>query len=168
MTEPLHHVHGVPVFAVAGKADVPDQHRASFSVEVPTNVAEIGASAFDGCTGLTSIQLPDTLTAIGSSAFEGCGAVASIMQPDGRAFSGTIAGISGENLPVLQTHPKVLQWENNRNRYVPIHSHPLKQSRRMRSETLHFVDHPYFGILISVKSFDYAAEELDIPSDNSD
>ena len=71
--------------------------------------------------------------------------------------------------PVLaKAHPKVLQWENNRNRYVPIHSHPLKQSRRMRSETLHFVDHPYFGILISVKSFDYAAEELGIPSDNSD
>ena len=71
--------------------------------------------------------------------------------------------------PVLaKAHPKVLQWENNRNRYAPIHSHPLKQSRRMRSETLHFVDHPYFGILISVKSFDYADEELDLPLGNSD
>lgn len=68
---------------------------------------------------------------------------------------------------LAKAHPKVVQWENNRNRYLPIHSHPLKQSRRMRSETLHFIDHPYFGILVSVKSFEYAAEDLQLSLENS-
>lgn len=69
---------------------------------------------------------------------------------------------------LAKANPKVVQWENNRNRYLPVHSHPLKQSRRMRSETLHFIDHPYFGILVSVKGFDYAAEDLDASINNSD
>lgn len=38
-------------------------------VAIPNSVTEIGDSAFDGCTGLTSVTIPDSVTAIGRSAF---------------------------------------------------------------------------------------------------
>ncbi|MCQ2298981.1 MAG: leucine-rich repeat domain-containing protein, partial [Bacteroidales bacterium] len=41
-------------------------------VKVPDSVTEIGAYAFDDCTGLTSIVIPDSVTEIGDHAFGGC------------------------------------------------------------------------------------------------
>jgi hypothetical protein len=51
-------------------------------------------------------------------------------------------------------YPQVARWESTRGQYLKVHSHPLQQSRRMRSSTLHFIDHPRFGILIRIEGFD--------------
>ena len=49
---------------------------------IPSGVTEIGGSAFDGCTGLTSVTIPDSVTLIGDDAFRGCTGLASITIPD--------------------------------------------------------------------------------------
>ncbi len=41
-------------------------------LEIPASVTAIGASAFNGCTGLTSIVIPIGVTKIGEGAFNGC------------------------------------------------------------------------------------------------
>lgn len=51
-------------------------------------------------------------------------------------------------------YPQVANWEATKGQYLKVHSHPLQQSRRMRSSTLHFIDHPRFGILIKIEGFD--------------
>lgn len=47
-----------------------------------TSVTDIGASAFAGCSSLSSVVLPDTLTSIGTSAFNGCFRLTSINIPN--------------------------------------------------------------------------------------
>lgn len=51
-------------------------------------------------------------------------------------------------------YPEVADWEANRGKNLKVHSHQLKQSRRMRSSTLHFIDHPNFGILVRIEGFE--------------
>lgn len=45
---------------------------------IPASVTSIGASAFDGCSGLTSINIPASVTSIGGSAFYCCDSLANI------------------------------------------------------------------------------------------
>ena len=52
---------------------------------IPDSVTSIGATAFYGCTGLTSITIPDSVTSIGYYAFAGCTGLKSI------TFTGTKA-----------------------------------------------------------------------------
>ncbi|MDE6000705.1 MAG: leucine-rich repeat protein [Clostridia bacterium] len=52
------------------------------NITIPDSVTEIGSSAFEGCSSLTSITIPDSVTYIGSSAFEGCSSLTSITIPD--------------------------------------------------------------------------------------
>ena len=46
------------------------------------SVTSIGASAFYGCTGLTSINIPSSVTSIGDSAFEDCSALTTVTISD--------------------------------------------------------------------------------------
>lgn len=72
-----------------------------------------------------------------SPLFQGSGAAANLLSPDQR-----------------NQYPAVAKWEANRGQYIPVHAHPLQQSRRMRSSTLHFIDHPRFGVLIKIENYD--------------
>ena len=79
------------------------------SIEIPSSVNSIGASAFQGCTSLTSIEIPSSVTSIGGSAFQGCKSLTSIEIPSsitsigGSAFAGCTSLTSiicyAENIP---------------------------------------------------------------------
>ena len=49
------------------------------SIIIPSTIASIGNSAFKGCSGLTSIIIPQKVASIGNSAFEGCSSLTSII-----------------------------------------------------------------------------------------
>jgi hypothetical protein len=69
---------------------------------------------------------------------------------------GEAPGSTAANLlaPELRDkYPEVADWESTKGQYLKVHSHPLRQSRRMRSSTLHFIDHPRFGILVKIEGF---------------
>lgn len=53
-----------------------------------------------------------------------------------------------------EKYPEVAEWMSNQEQYIPVNSHHLAQSRRMRSATLHFIDHPGFGVLIKIERFE--------------
>ncbi|MBM6721930.1 leucine-rich repeat protein [Pseudoflavonifractor phocaeensis] len=53
------------------------------SYQVPTDVTEIGAKAFQNCGNLTMVTLPDGVTSIGEYAFYGCSSLTSIHLSDG-------------------------------------------------------------------------------------
>ncbi len=55
---------------------------------------------------------------------------------------------------IRERYPEVANWLSNRGQYTPIHSHQLTQSRRMRSSTMHFIDHPQFGVLIRTERYE--------------
>ena len=52
------------------------------SVTIPNSVTSIGGSAFEGCTGLTSVTIPNSVNNIGSSAFQGCSGLTSVTIPN--------------------------------------------------------------------------------------
>ena len=51
-------------------------------VVIPDSVTSIGASAFSGCSGLTSVTIPDSVMSIGNNAFSGCRGLMSIIIPN--------------------------------------------------------------------------------------
>jgi hypothetical protein len=52
-----------------------------------------------------------------------------------------------------KNYPELIKIEQNRDAFIPIQAYPLHHSRRMRSSALHYIDHPYFGILIKIDKF---------------
>lgn len=54
---------------------------------------------------------------------------------------------------IRRDYPEVANWLSTQNQYTPIHAHELRQSRRMRSSTMHFIDHPQFGVLIRTERY---------------
>lgn len=51
------------------------------TIIVPKGIAEIGSSAFLGCTALTSVSLPSTLTKINFWAFKNCTSLSTLSIP---------------------------------------------------------------------------------------
>jgi len=54
-------------------------------------VTSVAASAFTGCSDLTSITIPSSVTTIGKKAFESCTALTSVTIPDGVTSIGDMA-----------------------------------------------------------------------------
>ena len=52
------------------------------SVSIPNSVTEIGNYVFDGCKSLTNISIPDSVTEIGRNVFGGCKSLTNITIPD--------------------------------------------------------------------------------------
>ena len=65
---------------------------------IPASVTSIGASAFSGCSGLTTISIPDGVTSIGTSAFSGCSGLTTVSIPDGVQSIGYSAFLGCANL----------------------------------------------------------------------
>jgi len=51
------------------------------SITIPASVTSIGDNAFQGCTGLTGITIPASVTSIGNNAFQGCTGLTGITIP---------------------------------------------------------------------------------------
>ena len=64
------------------------------SVELPAELAEIGAEAFADCTSLAEVGIPAAVTNLGERAFAGCGTLSSIALPKSleELRDGTFAG----------------------------------------------------------------------------
>lgn len=64
-----------------------------------------------------------------------------------------------EDLPEeAKDYPELVTIERNKDTHIAVHSHTLRHSRRMRSGVLHYIDHPFFGVLIKIDNFTYSLE----------
>jgi hypothetical protein len=58
-----------------------------------------------------------------------------------------------------RAYPVLIKAEETRGTHIAVHSFPLHHARRMRSSIMHFIDHPFFGVLIKIDRFTYSPEE---------
>ena len=54
---------------------------------------------------------------------------------------------------ILLQHPELVKVERERGHYFAAKTHLMFQSRRMRSDELHYIDHPLFGIVVRINRF---------------
>lgn len=53
----------------------------------------------------------------------------------------------------LAAHPALLEWENSQKAYVPAQRYPLQTSTRARVGEVHYIDHPYFGVIVRIDEY---------------
>ena len=63
----------------SGDIIIPEKVKGNDGVEYV--VTSLGASCFDGCSGLTSITIPSSVTSVGDHCFDGCRGLTSITIP---------------------------------------------------------------------------------------
>ncbi len=51
---------------------------------------------------------------------------------------------------VLNEYQDLVEVERQRGQYFPARTHVMEQTRRMRSNELHYLDHPLFGIVVKI------------------
>ena len=80
---------------------------------IPSDVEIIGASAFAGCSGLTSVTIPKGGTAIHGGAFAGCSGLTSVTIPEGvtEIGGGAFAGCSGLTSVTIPEGVTTIGWE---------------------------------------------------------
>ena len=59
---------------------------------------------------------------------------------------------------LISKHPSLIDVERKRGLFFPAKTHLMSQSRRMRSDELHYIDHPLFGMIIRIKRFEMPQE----------
>ncbi|HKI74313.1 MAG TPA: CsiV family protein [Pseudomonadales bacterium] len=57
---------------------------------------------------------------------------------------------------VLAQYPNLVAAAEQKDNYVKVQTWRMNLSRRMRSGTLHYLDNPYFGVLIEIDEFKYS------------
>ena len=72
----------------SGDIIIPEKVKGNDGVEYV--VASLGASCFEGCTGLTSITIPSSVTSLGGNCFEDCSGLTSITIPSSVTSLGDI------------------------------------------------------------------------------
>ena len=88
-------IYGVPVTAIGASAFKGCTNLSS--ITIPNSVTSIGEFTFYGCSSLTSITIPDSVTSIGNFTFYGCSSLESITIPNGVTSigNGTFQGCTG-------------------------------------------------------------------------
>ena len=74
---------------------------------IPGSVTSIGASAFWGCTSLTSVVIPESVTSIEKWTFAGCESLTSVEIPDSVTSIGDYAFIGCESLTSVKISDSV-------------------------------------------------------------
>ena len=62
----------------------------------------------------------------------------------------------GDLTAQAEKYPELVAFERNKDTHIAVHSHALRHSRRMRSSVLHYIDHPFFGVLVKIDNFTYS------------
>ena len=81
-------------------------------IVIPSSVTSIGASAFDGCTGLTYVTIPNSVTSIGMYAFCDCKSLTSIEIPSSvtRIDDDIFSGCSGLTFVKIPSSVTRILW----------------------------------------------------------
>lgn len=66
---------------------------------------------------------------------------------------------------ILAQYPELVEQARERGRYVPVNRYRLQHSRKMRTNELHFIDHPSFGILIRIAPFQNPLDDSSQPGE---
>ena len=83
----------------------------------------------------------------------------SVFEPRSGESNPFLAGFqSNLSDEILSQHPELVKVERERGQYFAARTHSMFQSRRMRSDELHYIDHPLFGIVIRINRFKPEAE----------
>lgn len=53
----------------------------------------------------------------------------------------------------LSEYELLAEVERERGQYYPARSHVMMQSRRLRSDELHYIDHPLFGVIVRINRY---------------
>lgn len=85
---------------------------------VTYNVTAIGASAFDGCSGMTSVTIPSSVKSAGNMAFYGCEALTSVKITDLAAWC-KISFETGTGNPLYYAHNLYLNGAKVTNLTIP-------------------------------------------------
>ena len=69
---------------------------------------------------------------------------------------------TGEIDPTWRREYKsLIEAGTSRRNYQAVVSAPMRHSRRMRSETIHYIDQPYFGLIVHIKEYTHHLQSED-------
>ena len=94
-----------------GDIIIPEKVKGNDGVEYV--VASLGASCFEGCTGLTSITIPSSVTSLGDGCFQDCSGLTSITIPSSVTSlgGGCFSGCSGLTSITIPSSVTSLDWD---------------------------------------------------------